>query len=114
MSQRYQACEREQQYLIPASLRDWLPEDHLVWFVLEAVELLDLSSVHAAYCEGERSSRRSERRCRADVAYRVLSANQQPDHATAAASASVMSRPWPDCSSTSCGSAPRRAWSGPG
>ena len=35
-----------------------------------------------AYCEGERSSRRIERRCREDIAFRVLSANQQPDHAT--------------------------------
>ena len=98
-------CEREQQYLMPASLSDWLPEDHLAWFVLEAVEQLDLSAFHAAYrddgwgrqaydpammlalllyayCEGERSSRRIERRCREDIAFRVLSANRQPDHAT--------------------------------
>ena len=105
MSQRSLRCAREQQYLMPASLRDWLPEDHLAWFVVEAVELLDLSAFHAAYrddgwgrraydpammvarllysyCEGERSSRRIVRRCREDIAYRVLSANQQPDHAT--------------------------------
>ncbi len=73
--------------------------------MLEAVEQLDLSAFHAAYrddgwgrqaydpammlalllyayCEGERSSRRIERRCREDIAFRVLSANQQPDHAT--------------------------------
>ena len=68
---------------------------------MEAVEQLDLSVFHAAYrddgwgrqacdpalllyayCEGERSSRRIERRCREDIAFRVLSANQQPDHAT--------------------------------
>ena len=90
---------------MPVSVRDWLPEDHFAWFVLEAVEQLDLSAFHAAYrddgwgrqaydpammlalllyayCEGERSSRRIERRCREDIAYRVLSANQQPDHAT--------------------------------
>ncbi len=105
MSQRYLPCEREQQYLMPVSLSDWLPEDHLAWFVLEAVEQLDLSAFHAAYrddgwgrqaydpammlalllyayCEGERSSRRIERRCREDIVFRVLSANQQPDHAT--------------------------------
>ncbi len=35
-----------------------------------------------AYCEGERSSRQIERRCREDIAFRVLTANQQPDHAT--------------------------------
>ncbi len=90
---------------MPVSVRDWLPEDHFAWFVLEAVEQLDLSAFHAAYrddgwgrqaydpammlalllyayCEGERSSRRIERRCREDITYRVLSANQQPDHAT--------------------------------
>ena len=90
---------------MPVSVRDWLPEDHFAWFVLEAVEQLDLSAFHAAYrddgwgrqaydpammlalllyayCEGERSSRRIERRCREDIAFRVLSANQQPDHAT--------------------------------
>ena len=73
--------------------------------MLDAVEQLDLSAFHAAYrddgwgrqaydpammlalllyafCEGERSSRRIERRCREDIAYHVLSANQQPDHAT--------------------------------
>ena len=105
MSQRYLPREREQQYLMPISLRDWLPEEHFAWFVLEAVEQLDLSAFHAAYrddgwgrqaydpalllalllyayCEGERSSRRIERRCREDIAFRVLSANQQPDHAT--------------------------------
>lgn len=105
MSHRYLPCGREQQYLMPASLREWLPEDHLAWFVAEAVDLLDLSACHAAYrddgwgrqayapaimvalllfsyCKDERSSRRIERRCREDVAYRVLSANQQPDHAT--------------------------------
>ena len=49
MSQRYLPCEREQQYLMPASLRDWLPEDHLTWFVVVAVELLDLSACHSAY-----------------------------------------------------------------
>ena len=49
MSQRYLPCEREQQYLMPASLSDWLPEDHFAWFVLEAVEQLDLSAFHAAY-----------------------------------------------------------------
>ncbi len=105
MAERYLRCGREQPYLMPASLRDWLPEDHFAWFVLEAVELLDLSAFHAAYrddgwgrraydpalllalllyayCEGERSSRRIQRRCPEDVAFRVLSANRQPDHAT--------------------------------
>jgi transposase len=101
------ACDREQQYLMPPSLTDWLPEDHLAWFVLGVVEQLDLSALHAgyrtdgwgraahdpsmmlalllyAYCLGERSSRRIERRCLDDVAYRVITANATPDHATIA------------------------------
>ncbi len=105
MTQRFLPCERDQQYLMPASLRDWLPEDHLAWFVLDAVSQLDLTAFYAryredgwgrkayepsmmvalvlyAYCEGERSSRRIERRCREDSAFRVLTGNQQPDHAT--------------------------------
>ena len=105
MTQRFLPCERDQQYLMPASLRDWLPEDHLAWFVLDAVSQLDLTAFYARYredgwgrkayepsmmvalvlyahCEGERSSRRIERRCREDIAFRVLTANQQPDHAT--------------------------------
>ena len=105
MTQRFLPCDRDQQYLMPASLRDWLPEDHLAWFVLDAVSQLDLTAFYAryredgwgrkayepsmmvalvlyAYCEGERSSRQIERRCREDSAFRVLTANQQPDHAT--------------------------------
>jgi transposase len=93
--------------LLPPSLRDWLPDDHLAWFVLDAVDEIDLSAFYAAYREdgwgraafdpqmmvalllyayavGERSSRGIERRCREDVAFRVLTANQIPDHATIA------------------------------
>jgi len=100
-------CDREQELLLPPSLREWLPEDHLAWFVLDAVDALDLSAFYAAYREdgwgraafdpqmmvalllyayavGERSSRQIERRCREDVAFRVLTANQIPDHATIA------------------------------
>ena len=92
---------------MPPSVTDWLPEDHLVWFVLDVVVELDLAAFYAefrvdgrggavydpammlgvlvyAYCTGERSSRRIERRLVDDVAYRVLAANQRPDHATLA------------------------------
>jgi transposase len=105
VSQNFLPCDRDQQYLMPASLRNWLPEDHLAWFVLDAVSEMDLASFYAAYrqdgwgraayepgmlvalllyayCEGERSSRQIERRCREDIAFRVLAANQTPDHAT--------------------------------
>lgn len=107
MPQNFLACDREQELLLPPSLRDWLPEDHLAWFVLDVVVELDLSAFLAdyrqdgwgraafdpsmmvalllyAYAIGERSSRAIERRCREDVAFRVITANQVPDHATIA------------------------------
>ena len=93
--------------VMPPSVREWLPEDHLAFFVLDVVAELDLSAFYAAYrvdgkggsvydpammlsvllyayCTGERSSRRIERRLVEDVAVRVVAANQQPDHATLA------------------------------
>jgi transposase len=105
--QNFLSCDREQELLLPPSLREWLPEDHLAWFVLDAVDEIDLSAFYDAYRKdgwgraafepqmmvalllyayavGERSSRGIERRCREDVAFRVLTANQIPDHATIA------------------------------
>jgi transposase len=99
--------DRDQLLLMPPSVRDWLPEDHLAFFVLDVVAELDLALFYKAfredgrggavydpamvlavliyaYCTGERSSRRIERRLVEDVAYRVLAANQRPDHATVA------------------------------
>ncbi|MGH2990608.1 MAG: transposase [Gaiellaceae bacterium] len=107
MAQNFLTCDRDQPLLLPPDLRDWLPEDHLAWFVIEAVEELDLERFYCAYCAdghgraahepkmmvglfayaycvGERSSRGIERRCREDVAFRVICANQVPDHATIA------------------------------
>ena len=107
MPQNFIACDREQEFLLPPSLRDWLAEDHLAWFVLDAVSELDLEAFYGAYrgdgwgaaahdpammvallvyayAIGERSSRAIERRCREDVAFRVVCANQVPDHATIA------------------------------
>jgi transposase len=107
MPQNFLACDREQELLLPPSLREWLPESHLAWFVIDAVAALDLEPFHAsyrrdgwgraahdpammlalllyAYAVGERSSRRIERRCEDDVAFRVITANQVPDHATVA------------------------------
>ena len=103
----FRPVDRDQQYLMPPSLREWLPDDHLAWFVLDAVEQFDLSGFYDryrpdgtggaaydpammlallvyAYCTGERSSRQIERGCVEDVAYRVLGANSTPDHATVA------------------------------
>ncbi len=107
MAQNFIACDREQSWLMPPSLREWLPEEHLAWFVLDAVEEMDLAAFYGAYRQdgwgraahdpammvalvlyayavGERSSRGIERRCFEDVAFRVIAANQAPDHATLA------------------------------
>ena len=49
MPQNFIECDREQTFLMPPSLRDWLPSDHLAWFVLETVEQLDLDAFYASY-----------------------------------------------------------------
>src|SRR3954451_15385821 len=107
MAQNFIGCDREQELLLPPSLREWLPQEHLAWFVLDAVGEMDLAAFYAAYREdgwgraahdpammvalfvyayaiGVRSSRAIERRCQEDVAFRVITANHAPDHATIA------------------------------
>jgi transposase len=49
MAQNFIACDRDQELLLPPSLREWLPEDHLAWFVLDAVSELDLESFYGSY-----------------------------------------------------------------
>jgi transposase len=96
-----------QWFLLPPDVREWLPADHLAWFVIDALAEMDLSDVYAAYrADGHgraayepsvtvalvfyafatrvRSSRAIERHCRQDVAYRVITANLVLDHATIA------------------------------
>ena len=62
MSQNFIGCDRDQELLLPPSLREWLPEGHLAWFVLAAVEEMDLSAstAHTASMAtaGQRTSRR--------------------------------------------------------
>ncbi len=92
--------------LLPVDMREWLPSDHLVWFVLDTVDVLDVGEFERgrrggagaagydprmllglliyAYCHGVRSSRQVERLCHTDVAFRVLCAQDVPDHATIA------------------------------
>src|SRR5215207_10024616 len=107
MGQNFIACDREQVFLMPPDVREWLPESHLAWFVIDAVEEMDLALFYGAYradghgraayepammvavllyayARGVRSSRAIERACEEDVAYRVIAANQKPDHATLA------------------------------
>jgi transposase len=107
MAPNFIECDREQAFLMPPSLRDWVSGDHLVWTILEAVEEMDLADFYAdyradghgrpaydpkmmvalllyAYARGNRSSRGIERECQEDVAYRVICANHVPDHSTIA------------------------------
>src|SRR4051794_25397262 len=107
MGQRFVACDREQSFLMPPDLREWLPEGHLAWFVIDAVAAMGLDAFYAAYrvdgrsrpaydpammvglllyayARGIRSSRIIERCCEEDVAFRVLAAQERPDHATIA------------------------------
>ena len=101
MGLRFIPCDRDQSFLMPPDLRDWLPENHLVWFVLAAVEDMDLWPFYAAhrvdgksrpayepammvalllyaYARGMRSSRMIERACVEDLAFRVVAAQQRP------------------------------------
>lgn len=107
MTKTFRAYEPDQLPLLPPSLREWLPEDHLVYFVSEVVDVLDLSEVYAAYTEargqppyhprlmtklilygyatGVRSLRKLARACLEDVPFRVLCAGSVPDFRTIAA-----------------------------
>ncbi|NIV75395.1 MAG: IS1182 family transposase [Gammaproteobacteria bacterium] len=106
MSKSYQPWTQDQLFLLPPSLREWLPEDHLAWFILEVVSQLDLSPLEDAlqekdprgqrpyhpqmmvalllyaYCTGVYSSRKIERATHEDVAFRVLAANTHPHFTT--------------------------------
>src|SRR3954453_18027241 len=107
MAQNFLACDREQSFLLPPDVREWLPEEHLAWFVIDAVRVMDIGRFYAAYRDdghgraayepsmmialllycwsrGVRTSRAIERACVEDVACRVIAAHQRPDHATIA------------------------------
>src|SRR5437867_13081966 len=49
MGQNFLTCDRDQPLLLPPDLHDWLEEDHLAWFVIEAIEELDLDAFYASY-----------------------------------------------------------------
>lgn len=105
MGYNFIECNREQIYLLPPSLRDWLPEEDLSWFIIDAVNKMALGEFYRkyrpdgrgqaafepsmmlslllyAYSNGVRSSRAIEKLCERDIAYRVISANTKPDHST--------------------------------
>ena len=104
MSKRFRTCDLNQVFLLPPSLQDWLPENHLARFIAEVTNELDLSKIVAVYgrkdgrgmaayhpammvrmllygyCRGVVSSRKIERATHEDVAFRYLAADQHPDH----------------------------------
>ena len=107
MGQNFITADREQVLLMPPALVDWLPEEHFVWTVLGAVEQMDLAAFYGAYrangqgraaydpqmllslllyayATGVSSSRQIERCCEVDVAFKVITAMQVPDHSTIA------------------------------
>ncbi len=107
MAKGYRPVVRDQVFLLPPDMREWLPEDHPVWLVIEAVGMLDTSAFHAlrriggagaagydpdmlaallvwAYASRVTSSRRIERLCGQDVAFRVICGGCLPDHVTIA------------------------------
>jgi transposase len=107
MAQNFIGCDRDQSFLLPPDVRDWLPEGHLAWFVLDAVAGMDLSGFYGSsradgvgrraydpamfvalllygYSRGVRSARAIERACWEDVAFKTIAMMETPDHATIA------------------------------
>ena len=105
MSKTFRPYEPDQISLMPASMRDWLPSDHLAYFISDVVDNLDLSAIMEryvgeergyppyhpammvkvllyAYCTGVASSRKIEKHLCEDIAFRVLAANNTPDFRT--------------------------------
>ncbi len=107
MSKVFRPYEPKQMLLMPMALQEWLPPDHLVYFIDDVVEHMDLSAIMRrydseergyppyhprmmvrlllyAYCIGVPSSRKMEKRLHEDIAFRVLAANNTPDFKTIA------------------------------
>ena len=108
MSKTFRPYALNQRLLLPPDLREWLPEGHVALFVSDVVDALDLSAIFAVYeqgdgrgqppydpalmvkllvygyCTGKPSSRQIERATYEEVPYRVLAADQHPDHASMA------------------------------
>jgi transposase len=104
VSRKYRLVNRDQPMMLPEDMRLWVGKDHLVWFVVDVIEGLDVTALEAlgkpgkgrpgydprmlavllvySYLQAERSSRRIEERCRTDAAFRVATGNTVPDHST--------------------------------
>jgi transposase len=111
VAHQYRPSNLDQGFLIPPDIRDWLDNDHVAWLVIDAVAIMDTTAFHRrrrtniknsaagragydpdrllalliyAYATGQRSSRRIEKLCWTDVAFRVLCGNDIPDHTVVA------------------------------
>jgi transposase/Ni/Co efflux regulator RcnB len=112
MGQIYKECDRDQMFLLPPSMKEWLPEGHLAYFILDVVEQMDLTEIERhyeknedgtwkaasgqppfdprmmttlivyGYAVGVVSSGKIERGCEEDLAFRIIAANQRPNHDT--------------------------------
>jgi transposase len=105
MAYNFKECNRDQVYLLPPSLQEWLPSNDLAWLIIDAVSEIDLSTFYRkyrpdgrgqaafepsmmvalllyAYSLGIRSSREIEKLCERDIGFKVVAANQVPDHCT--------------------------------
>lgn len=111
MAMGFRPVERDQEFLLPPNMTDWLGADHVVWFLIEVVAQMDLTTLYEraglrrdgqrprntagraaydpemlltlliyGYACGERSSRQIERLCHTDVAFRLICADDIPDH----------------------------------
>jgi transposase len=105
MALGYRPVDRDQQFLLPPDMREWLPDSHLMWFVIETVDQLDTRGFHErsvlggvgrpgfdpdmlltllvyGYANGVRSARQMSGLCEVDVAFRVICAQDAPEHST--------------------------------
>ena len=103
MAKGYRPVVRDQQFLLPPDMREWLPASDPVWLLIDLVEGMDTSAFHGerriggagragydpdmlltlvvwGWLQGVRSSRRIERSCGRDVGFRVICAGDAPDH----------------------------------
>ena len=105
MSKTFRPYQPDQSFLLPVSMREWLPDGHLIYFINDVVDQLDLTAITEryereergcppyhptmmvkvllyAYCIGTPSSRKIAKRLEEDIAFRVLAANNTPDFRT--------------------------------
>lgn len=132
MAKTFRPYDPDQMLLMPPSLADWVPEDHVARFVRDVVEALDLTAIEDtymeergyppydprmmvsvllyAYCTGTYSARKIATKLVDSVAFRFLAAGNQPDFRTISEFRRRHGRRWPRCSRKGCACAAKRGW----